>query len=105
MAVQKIAKTVIYGQRPGEQRFQIVVGIGKPYQCGAKPEEWACPVSLKPLHSRLSDIHGNDSFQALCLAIRLTQALLKGFLEDGGTLTNEEGEIFPLEAYGAMPRI
>ena len=93
----------MYGQQSGGQRFEITVEVGKPYQYGDDPEEWACSVSLKPLYSRLSDIRGEDSFQALCLAIRFVHSLLQGFVEDGGTLTHEGGEAFPLEAYGTRP--
>ena len=94
-----IAKTSIFGQRPGEGRFEITVEIGTPYQCGEEPEEWACPVAVPPLYKRLHDTHGSDSFQSLCLAISLAQDLLQNFREKGGLLTFENGETFPLESY------
>jgi hypothetical protein len=34
-----IAHTSIYGQRPGDDRFEILVEIGAPYQCNDDPEE------------------------------------------------------------------
>jgi hypothetical protein len=95
-----VAQIVIFGQRPGGQRFQITVRIRTPYQVSGEHEEWACPVSLEPLYANLRDIHGGDSFQALCLAVRLVHQLLKGFVEDGGSLTYETGEEFPLDSYG-----
>jgi hypothetical protein len=94
-----IAKASMFGQRPGEERFEITVEIGAPYQCGGEPEEWACPVAVRPLYERLHDAHGGDSFQSLCLAISLAQDLLQAFREKGGALTYETGELFPLEAY------
>ncbi len=94
-----IAQSSFLGQRPGEDRFEITVEIGTPYQCGEDPEEWACPVAVRPLYKRLHDAHGGDSFQSLCLAISLAQDLLQGFREKGGLLTYETGETFPLEAY------
>lgn len=96
----------IFGQRPGEERFEIKVEIGAPYQCSNDPEEWACPVAVRPLHKRLHDIHGGDSFQSLCLAISLAQDLLQDFKEKGGLLTDETGDLFPLESYsfGAAKR-
>ena len=96
-----IARGVIFARRPGEERFQIAIEIGTPYQCG--PEEWACPVSLEPLYAK-ADLHGIDSFQALCLAIRFGHNLLTGFLEDGGTLTFEDGEPFPLDSSSSTPK-
>jgi hypothetical protein len=94
-----IAQTSFFGQRPGEERFEITVEIGAPYQCGEDPEEWACPVAVSPLYKRLHDAHGGDSFQSLCLAISLAQDLLQDFREKGGLLTFETGETFPLESY------
>lgn len=91
------------GTRPGEQPFRITVQIGMPYRWGTDPEEWACPVAVSPLFRNLQDAHGNDSFQALCLAVALAQDLLNGFREQGGILSYEgdgEGDgQFPLEAY------
>jgi hypothetical protein len=94
-----IAQTSIFGQRPGEERFEIKVEIGPPYQCSDDPEEWACPVAVRPLYNRLHDAHGGDSFQSLCLAISLAQDLLQDFKEKDGLLTYETGDLFPLESY------
>jgi Domain of unknown function (DUF6968) len=94
-----IAKTSMFGQRPSDERFEITVEIGAPYQCGGEPEEWACPVAVQPLYERLHDAHGSNSFQSLRLAISLAQDLLQDFREKGGLLTCENGESFPLESY------
>lgn len=94
-----IAQVSMLGTRPGEQSFQITVQIGTPYQCGSDPEEWACPVAVSPLFRNLHDAHGGDSFQALCLAVALAQDLLRDFQQNGGALSYETGERFPLEAY------
>ncbi|MFN2176080.1 MAG: DUF6968 family protein [Anaerolineales bacterium] len=94
-----IAHVTVFGQRPGEDRFEITVEIGTPYRCGDNPEEWACPVAVRPLFKHLHDEHGNDSFQSLCLAIALAQDLLYNFKEKSGSLTHENGEQFPLESY------
>jgi hypothetical protein len=94
-----IASEKIFGQRQGEEPFEITVEIGTPYQVGTDPEEWACPVSLSPLFKRLHDAHGGSSFHALCLASSLVLDLLHGFKENGGTLFYSIGEDFPFEAY------
>ena len=44
-------------------------------------------------------VHGNDSFQSLCLVISLPQDLLQDFGEKGGVLTYETGETFPLRLF------
>ncbi|THD60988.1 hypothetical protein [Phenylobacterium sp.] len=74
----------------------MTLQIGAPYHCNTG--EWACPVDLS-LYEGLSDIRGEDSYQALCLAIRFAQNLLQGFVDDGGKLL-VGGEPFPIEAYG-----
>ena len=92
-----VARMVLFGQKPGENRFQIRVEIGTPYQCDCDGHEWACPVALVSLYEKFPDIRGNDSLQALCLAVRFAQTPLEGFREVGGVLMYEDGEEVPLE--------
>lgn len=94
-----VATMSMFGQRPGRARFEITVEIGKPYRWGDNPEEWACSVSVRPLQPSRREAHGNDAFQALCLAIALAQHLLQDFRDAGGVLSYGTGEEFPLEAY------
>ena len=65
----------------GDHR-EVVVEIGRPYQ--AAEGEWACPVKIRGLYDHLCDIHGQDSLQALCLAVSLVRSLLTGYVEGGG---------------------
>jgi len=102
-ATTSIANTTFIAVRPDGYQSEIAVKIGTPYQCGEAPGEWACPVALSGLYDRLSDPHGGDAFQALCLAIRLALSLLSGFVADGGRLLFKTGEEVPLEAYGLGP--
>lgn len=92
-----IASTEIIGVKD-DQRFAITLKIGYPYQRAGVPDSWACPVVLDPLYPRLPDMVGEDSFQALCLAIRLVMHLLSEFKGGGGRLLNEDSSDFPLEA-------
>jgi hypothetical protein len=101
MAMGTIANVSIDARSPDREPFTIVVDVGEPYQC--ETGEWACPVALHGLYDRLSDQRGADSFQALCLAIRLAHDLLRNFQEKGGTLLSD-GEPFPLDAYGLAVR-
>ncbi|RYG98047.1 MAG: hypothetical protein EON58_08265 [Alphaproteobacteria bacterium] len=94
-----IASEKIWGQRPGEDAFEIRIEIGTPYQVGDDPHEWACPVSLLPLYDRLHDARAGSGFHALCLASSLALDLLHDFAEKGGALFYSPGEDFPFEAY------
>lgn len=93
-----IATEKVFGQRPGEERFEIVIEIGKPYRVAGAPNEWACAVALIGLDGRLPDVHGEGSLQALSLAIGLAYRLLQFFEEDGGVLTDAQGDRFALDA-------
>ena len=59
------------------ERKMLRLAVGKPYKCGEA--EWACPVEIKGLYDIASDVRGNDSWQALGLAIALMQKLLTCF--------------------------
>jgi len=93
----EIASASIWGQRPGEEPFEIHLTIGTPYQIDE--EHWACPVGLQPLFSKLADSHGGSSFQALCLASSLALGLLSDFKEKGNSLFYSPGEDFEFESY------
>ena len=94
-----IATESLIAKRVDEDPFELKIEIGTPYKVGSDPEEWACPVALRPLYQRLHDAHGRNSFQSLCLAASLVLDLLQGFIERGGSLTFPNGDSFPLEAY------
>jgi hypothetical protein len=95
-----IAETELIGESKDRGRFSIRVQIGRPYLRAREPDMWACPVSLEPLHERLVDIAGEDSFQALCLASRLAVSLLDGFVQSGGRLLNDDGTAFSPKSLG-----
>jgi hypothetical protein len=99
-----IARDTIYAVRPDGERITIELSVGAPYQVtDGSGHEWACPVSLTPLYSRLHDAHGSTSLQALCLALSLAIDLLAKFREDGGTLAHDDGTEYTLDplAFGA----
>lgn len=82
---------------PDGLSFRLTVEIGMPY-LHEEYEAWACAVSVRPLYKKLNDQVGEDSFQALCLCIRLVQTLLEDFVSKGGRLL-VQGAPFPFEAY------
>ena len=93
-------RETLWAQRPDEDIFELHIQIGVPYQVDGVPEEWACPMSLAPLHARRVDIRGGGAFQALCLASSLVLQLLSDFKAQGGKVFIAPGEEMPLEAYG-----
>jgi hypothetical protein len=94
------ASITLLGKRsPDDEGFRIDLQVGPPYEVADHPNEWACPVSMKPLYEDLRDPHANDSLQALCLALSLALYLLADFRDKGGDLFYETGQRFPLEAY------
>jgi hypothetical protein len=76
-------RSLIAIDRTGAEK-EITVAVGMPYQ--GDDASWACPVALQGLYPRLSDIAGVDGWQALQLAIRLVETLLRGYVDDGGRL-------------------
>jgi hypothetical protein len=79
----------LFAEDASRGQFTIRVCIGRPYEISA--DEWACPVALEGLYSRLGDQHGVDAFQSLMLVQALARTLLLGFVEDGGTLRDSHG--------------
>jgi hypothetical protein len=94
---QAVASDTFWGQRPGEEPFEIHLQIGVPYQVGE--EEWACPVALSPLFNSLHDSHGGSSLQALCLASTLALGLLYDFKQKGNAVFHSPGENVDFESY------
>jgi hypothetical protein len=87
--IKYIAIRDLAASHPKRGDFTVTVCIGEPYRISE--DEWACPVGLFGLHSRLLDQHGVDSFQALMLAQNLAYTLLAGFVEDGGRCLDVNG--------------
>ena len=80
--------------------FAIHVQIGRPVRSDRAP--WACPMAINGLLRTLSPAYGEDSMQALCLAIWFVAQQLYDFVQNGGRLWYSGGDPnndFPLEAY------
>ena len=77
----------------------LSIRIGLPKE---QPEgEWGCPLSITDGPSR--DIYGLDSFQALCLAIRVAMSHLDHLQDRGSRLLLAGGYPFPISAYSTEP--
>ena len=60
----------------------------------------ACPVEIAGLHGRLTDVHGTDSLQTLCLAIKLVGSVLASFVAEGGSIRDPKtGKDVELDTY------
>jgi hypothetical protein len=63
-------------------RRRVRLRVGRPYQ--AHTGEWACPVEFRGAEARYPDIRGEDSFQALCLAISFLRERVEDVIAKGG---------------------
>jgi hypothetical protein len=64
---------------------------------------WVSTFVVDSLHDA-QDMTGEDSLQALCMAMSMIRALLERFIEQGGrVLSPEDGTEFPIDAtFGLM---
>ena len=90
--------------RPDGERRPVQAQIGAPYYDSRG--SWACPVLLTSIDGKVKEIHGEDSMQALLLAVRFIHSMLRSLLEKGSRLVDPLGVTespsdpdFPLEAY------
>jgi hypothetical protein len=92
-----IASTELDWISPDGTKKRIVAGVGMPFE---SDRCWLCPVTLDGLHQELPSIAGEDSLQAIVLALAFINTRLRHLLEDGGRLAIPEvGGDFPIEAY------
>ncbi len=86
-----IAERLIWAVDRDGRGFDVALMIGKPYRADSLENYWRCPVAMIGLHGRFPDMYGDDSWQALVLAIDLTKTLLRTFVEvNGGKLHFEK---------------
>ena len=84
--------------RPNGERVTVTVAVGHPYP--TMEGDWACPVEIARLDGRLTDVHGMDSLQALCLAIELVGSRLASFVAEGGRILDPKtGKDVELDTY------
>ena len=102
MLPEKIIETSLDCVDQTGQRSRLVVELGRPYR--ALEGEWACPVAIHGLHDRLQDVRGEDSLQALCLAVSLIRSLLSSYLEDGGLLMHPDTD-YPYDLNATFGRV
>jgi len=103
MTTQHIAALDLVAIHADGTRTPVALRVGAP--APAATGDWHCALRLEGLHDSLPSIHGDDSLQALCLALMFAASVLRQFIASGGRLIDaEEGEdaaeaSWPLEAY------
>ena len=77
---------LILVRRGGKTRVRL--RVGKPYR--TPTGEWACPVECRGVEPRYTDIRGEDSLQALCLAISFLRLRVDDIMDRGNRLLHIE---------------
>jgi hypothetical protein len=95
--MSKIANLALDAIRADGVTFTLDLAIGAPFISKCH-ETWVCCLTLHPLLERPQEIAGEDSVQALSLALRAARSLLEHFTEKGGKLLLD-GEAFSIEAW------
>ena len=90
-----IAERILYLKNTDEEVKEVNLCIGQPYQ--KEDGSWACPIQLEGLIEDLSDVSGEDSFQALMLAQNLARTLLHAFTEKGWNVYNHANKQVDVE--------
>jgi hypothetical protein len=74
----------------------IRVEVGRPQQ---ERGAWRCPILVEGIDDTVRYTYGEDSLQALCLALRRVSFHLQSAVDAGNQLMVDEQNCFPLEAY------
>jgi hypothetical protein len=92
---EEVASSEYVFRFPDGSERTVRLRVGRPYADGEKA--WACPVELSGFERRYPDIVGEDSLQALSLALTLTWRRLQDFVDKGGTVLDREGRAYSLD--------
>ena|SRR2546425_9617866 len=92
---EEIASSEYVFRSPDGSERPVRLRVGRPYVDGGGG--WACPVELVGFERRYPDIVGEDSLQALSLALTLAWRRLQEFVEKGGLVRDNEGHAYTLD--------
>src|SRR5258708_26963486 len=95
---EEIASSGYVVRFPDGCERRVRVRVGRPYVDGKAA--WACPVELAGFERRYPDIVGEDSLQALSLALTLAWRRLQDFVDKGGVVLDRERNTYTLEELG-----
>jgi|TARA_R110002051_G_scaffold111645_1_gene184244 hypothetical protein len=96
-----IAELTLDAIRADGEAFDLHISVGAPF-ASERFDGWECSLTLRPLFEAPLDVAGEDSLQALALALRTARDLLEDFTDKGGRLLID-GEVFPINAWFGMP--
>tara|TARA_R110002051_G_scaffold269535_1_gene329722 strand:- start:476 stop:778 length:303 start_codon:yes stop_codon:yes gene_type:complete len=96
-----IAELTLDAVRADGEAFALHISIGAPF-ASERFDCWECSLTLHPLFEAPLDVAGEDSLQALALALRTASDLLQDFTDKGGKLLID-GEVFPMNAWFGIP--
>jgi len=99
MNTSEIARLELVALHANGRRVPFALRLDAPERM--QTGEWRCALHLDGLVDELGPVSGDDSVQALCLALLLAARLLRRFRAGGGRLLDPLGgdDDWPLEAY------
>lgn len=88
-----IATQDLIFEKSSNGKFPVSIKIGTPYEVkdGNGTDFARCPVLIKGLDKKTHDVAGDNTFQALTLAIAHVRNMLQYFVEDGGKIYYKDG--------------
>ena len=101
----ELARTALIAVSPSGRRSRVSIEIGRAYEIrdGKGADCAACSVSIRGLgrHPRANPhrIMGEDTFQAVSIALAFVRLRLLDFVGKGGRLMNTDGSEFEVEPY------
>jgi len=84
----KIAETKLWMVTPDGKKKRLTIVLGKPYR---KKGHGACPIAIRGLYPKIADICGEDTWQALILAIKFVRLSLIAWTKKGCEFTFPDG--------------
>jgi hypothetical protein len=81
-----IASSELLWLKADGSEVTVIARVGTPYQPDGN--EHRCPVEIVGFDDRYPDIAGENSLQALCLAVRLLATRIEDLLKEGGRLVD-----------------
>lgn len=91
-----IATVRLRYEEPQREARLLLVAVGTPYR--TDEGDWACPIAIDGLETRLAETYGLNALQALCLGISVIRTRLAELMAKGGRLLDDDGKPLDLDA-------
>jgi hypothetical protein len=101
-----VAEHRLVGRDAKGSAFAVRIALARPEPSLRMSPAWSCTVVVEPIASAPFEIFGEGSLQALCLGAKHAIQTLATFIEQGGRLEYEAGEVFEPSVFGfdLLPR-